>query len=123
MKRAVLVLISGTAGIALLFAATASAGYEDCGNTKISGAYDLPMKVKNMGCGGAQNIAHRYFEKIRNDYPPRRGEVEFVKKFRCKWKHAYAPFKVAWVCRHRTKKKALKTFYPPENVKAEFRAS
>lgn len=116
----VLVLVSG---IALIAASAANADYKDCGNTKISGPYKLPMKAKRMSCSGAQNISHRYFEKIRRDYPPRRGDVEFVKKFRCKWKHAYAPYKVAWVCRHRTKKKALKTFYPPENVKASRRPS
>ncbi len=100
----------------VIAAPSASADYDDCGRTTISGPYELPMKVKNMTCGNAQRIAHRYFETIKNDYPPARGEVEFIKSFRCKWQNAYYPYRVAWVCRHRTKPKALKTSYPPENI-------
>jgi hypothetical protein len=89
----------------------AQADYDSWGIESVGHNNTRLIKVKKMSCGNGTRLMNKYYDGFFHDLP-QEGDVTHIKKFRCKLVSYFDPFGLAVVCRHTTKKKAVKAFHP-----------
>ncbi len=102
---------------ALLLAAPAAGGADaakdrSCGEVFTYGGNKI-LKVKNMKCGAATEVAHDYERKALAGDRPDPGDTERVRRFECTWVQSYEAGELAYECAHqRQEGKGFKAFHP-----------
>ena len=97
----------------LLAPSVAQADYENCGIESVGHNNTRLIKVKKMSCGNGTRLMTNFYDDYFDD-PVQEGDAIHVKRFRCKLVSDFDPLGLAAVCRHTTKKKAVKAFHPQE---------